>query len=92
MSILNTGGSPKFAQNITLQPGAVTSNVVSTQTFTVKGLDPDGLVLINAPSIETGLFVVNAFVATKNVLTLQFWNTTGSTITPASQRFSIYQP
>jgi len=92
MANLNIGGSGKFAQKITLQPGAVNANVVSTQTFTVKGLDADGLVVINASSIETGLILVNAFVASKDTLTLQLWNATGSTITPASQSFSIYQP
>jgi len=93
MAEISVGHSgSKFAQKLNIHPSVVVSSTVSTQTFTMTGLDADGLVVVNAPSLETGLVIANAFVATTNVLTLQIWNPTGVDITPGAQYVLVYQP
>ncbi len=92
MALLRIGGSPTFAGAFMLHPGAIAANTVSAQTFTVNGLDVDGIVFVNAPNLEAGLIKIDESITGQNTLAVKFWNTTNLTITPALQLFTIYQP
>lgn len=87
---LRTGSvTARLATSATLNPSSVPANNFSTETFTVKGLQTDMCLDVNAPSLETGLVLVNKFVSAADTLKMTFWNTTNAAIDPASQEFRV---
>jgi len=82
-------GVAQFAQAVTLNPSAVPAASFATETFTVNGLKESMIVLVGAPSLETGLFLLDAQVTAADTLTLYFYNPTVAEINPASQSFNI---
>lgn len=91
-TLLRTGSVvPQFAQTLTINPTSINSNSISTETFTVTGLQVDAQVYVDAPNLEAGLFILGGICVTVNVLTLSIWNSTNAAIDPASQGFRISQ-
>lgn len=80
----------KFVQTATLNPSSITANSRATETFTVNGLRLNQMVpIVHAPSLETGLTLVNSRITADDTLELTIDNNTGSAINPASQSFEI---
>lgn len=68
----------------TLTPAAVGPNLVSEQTFTVNGIAQGAPVIVNKPSAQTGLGIVNARVPAAGQVAISFENFTAATITPTA--------
>lgn len=75
--------------SLTLTPSSVSANTTSEQTFTVTGLKTADFVMVNKPSHQTGLGVVNCRVSAADTLAITFMNTTGSSITPTSEAYAV---
>lgn len=73
----------------TITPASVAANTTAVQTFTVNGLAVGDSIDVNKPSHQAGLSIGNVFVSAANTLQIQFVNTTGSPITPASEQYII---
>ena len=82
---------PQLAQTVTLNPTSINANSISTETFTVTGLQTDSQTFVDAPNLEAGLFIIGAACSTVNVLALSIWNTTNAAVDPASQVFRVTQ-
>lgn len=85
-----TGPSCQYIQDLTINP----ANVVSTQavqTFTAKGLRTSMSCVTSQSSTwaAAGFFVINAFCAADDVLSLVFLNLTGSAYDPASDTIHV---
>ena len=78
-----------FSQDATLDPTTVPKRSVQVETYTVSGLTTDMKLIVTAPSLEAGLFIIDARVLAVDSLELKFWNSTNANINPASQTFSI---
>jgi hypothetical protein len=72
-----------------LAPAAVGANTTAVQTFTVPGLLPGDSVDVNKPSHQVGLSIGNVFVTAANTLQIQYVNTSGASITPATETYVI---
>lgn len=82
--------TPRYFASLTLSPSAVNANSVSRETYTVAGLQTDMLVQVNQIATQTGLILMAARVSAANTLQLDWWNSTGGSITPtASQEIRI---
>lgn len=73
----------------TINPAAVSANTTSEQTFTVNGLNTTDILVVNKPSHNAGLGIVNARVSAANTLALTFMNTTGFSINPGEEVYRI---
>lgn len=71
-----------------LDPGSVAANSEDEQSFTVAGLTPNDVVLVNKPTRTAGLNIVQARAAT-DTLHLTYLNTTGSPIDAPSETYRI---
>jgi hypothetical protein len=75
----------------TLTPSSVSANTTAAQNFTVPGLQVGDFVncwgLVGSQA--TGIVAVEADVNSANVLTIQFGNITGSTVTPTAGQYLI---
>lgn len=89
MAIQIGSAGPRVVKAVTLNPSAVSANSVSRETFTVSELTTDMNVVVSAPSLEAGLFLIQARVTAANTLELSIWNTTGAEVNPASQAFNV---
>ena len=90
MALVNSQTATQ-ATILSLDPSAVAANTVATETFTVKGLNPDGAVSVNAPSLTAGLVLLGATITAQDTLQLTFWNVTTQSINQASTNFVIIQ-
>ena len=72
--------------SVTLTPTAVGGSAATTaeQTFTVNGLLPGDMVLVNKPTTQAGLGIVGSRVSAANTLAITFLNTTATAITPTA--------
>ena len=76
--------------SVTLTPAAIVLNTTAEQTFTVNGLLPGDMVLVNKPTAQAGLGIVGSRVSAANTLAITFSNVTGSSITPtAAQTYLV---
>lgn len=73
----------------TLTPSSVAANTTAEQTFTVTGLIAGSPVWVNKPSNTPGIGIVGARVSAANTLAINFLNTTGASITPASEAYTV---
>lgn len=87
---LRVGASlPQFLQQVTLDPSSIGANTISSETFTVTGVVTDTMYRCDALSLEAGLFIISCIPSATNTLTISIWNSTNSTVNPASQTFRI---
>jgi len=82
-------GDYQFLSNVTLNPANVTASSISSETFTITGINTDTMYVVDAPSLEAGLFLLGAVPTAVNTLRLDILNTTLADINPASQVFRI---
>ena len=69
---------------------AVSTITTSEQTVTVPGLNVGDAVVVNKPTHQAGLGIVNARVSAANTLAITFMNTTAGSITPtASEVYKV---
>lgn len=74
-----------------LTPAAVPPNTVAEQIFTVVGLRVGELAIVNKPTSQAGLDIVNVRVAGNNQLGIAFMNNTNATITPtAAESYAMF--
>ncbi|WP_321842671.1 hypothetical protein [Burkholderia cepacia] len=73
----------------TLTPAQVAANTSAEQTFTVPGLQVGDSIDVNKASHQVGLSIGNVRVSAANTLAIQYVNTTGSPITPATEQYII---
>ena len=71
--------------DVTITAAEVSANTTEEQTFTVNGLITTDFVLVQKPTHQAGLGIVNARVSAANTLAITYMNTTGSGITPTSE-------
>lgn len=74
---------------VTIDPASVAANTTAEQTFTVKPLSVNDLVMVNKPTHDTGLGIVGVRVSAKDTLAITFANVTGSAIDPPSEIYKI---
>jgi hypothetical protein len=91
MALARVSVTPSFAGLVNITPSAVPAYNTSVETFTVKGMNADSSVVVNGPSVPTGLMLDGYWVAAQDVLTLVFTNLTNATITPVAQNFVVVQ-
>ena len=74
-----------------LTPAAVLTAVSPAQTFALPGLlTTDIIRVVGLSGAQTsGIVTAQAYCAAANVLTIQFGNITGGTLTPAAGAYSI---
>lgn len=83
-------GSPVAVfYNQTLTPVAVAANTCAEQSFTVTGLVASSFAFVNKPSFQAGLGIVNVRISGTNTLAITYANTTGASITPTPEAYSI---
>ena len=75
----------------TLAPSAVSANTTAAQTFSVPGLQTTDIVVVLGlnGTQTTGIIVAEADCLTANVLSIQFGNVTGGSVTPATGAYTI---
>jgi len=78
-----------FIATPTLDPTTVPKKAIQVETFAVAGLDTTMRLIVDAPSLEAGLFLIGAEVSAADTLKLTFWNSTNGNINPAAQIFAI---
>lgn len=88
--------TPRYFASLTLSPSAINANSTSRETYAaaqdpkITGLQTDMLVQVNQISTQNGLFLLGARVSAANTLQLDWWNSTGGSITPtAAQEIRI---
>jgi hypothetical protein len=76
--------------SVTLSPALIVLNTTAEQTFTVNGLLPGDMVLVNKPTTQAGLGIVGSRVSAANTLAITFSNNTAASITPtAAQAYLV---
>jgi hypothetical protein len=76
--------------SVTLSPALIVLNTTAEQTFTVNGLLPGDMVLVNKPTAQAGLGIVGSRVSAANTLAITFSNNTAASITPtAAQAYLV---
>lgn len=68
----------------TLTPAAVAPNTMYEQQFTVGGLAANAPVIVNKPTAQAGLGIVDARMVSAGVVGITFANFTAATITPTA--------
>lgn len=74
---------------LALNPGSVSANTSSEQSFTVPGVRVGDYVAVSAPSLTAGFMVSNARVSAADTVAIQFANITGSPIDVSSRTYTI---
>jgi hypothetical protein len=74
----------------TLTPAAVAPNTMSQQLFAVNGLPAGVPVLVNKPTAQAGLGIVDAFMSSAGVVAITFANFTAATITPTAAESYLF--
>lgn len=79
-----------FVVTVNLDVASVAANTSAEQTFTVPGLIPGDVVLVNIPStINNGLGLSGARVSAANTLALRFTNSTAGALNPAAADYTV---
>lgn len=84
------GISAGQCQSLALTPASVPSNTTVEQQFPLAGLTPGQFVAVNKPTLQAGLAVVNARVASPGVLGITYANVTGSAIVPTAETYLVF--
>lgn len=74
---------------VALTPASVGANTTSEQAFTVERLTTRDMVIVNKPTHQTGLGIVNARVSAANTLRITFMNVSGGAIVPTAETYFI---
>jgi hypothetical protein len=72
-----------------LNPTTVAGNTAAEQTFTVPGIPANAQVVVNKPSLTTGLGLGGARVSAANTVAINFVNNTSASIDPPLENYSI---
>ena len=72
-----------------LNPSSVSATSYSTQTFTVEGLETSNAIIVTPPNLTSGLYLVSSWVSATDILSLVFYNSTGSSINEGSGEYKI---
>lgn len=72
-----------------LTPAAVAANTTAEQPLTVTGLKAGDVVTVNKPSAQNGLQMGNVRVSADDTLMITYTNSTGASITPASETYRV---
>ena len=75
--------------SVTLSPALIVLNTTAEQTFTVNGLLPGDMVLVNKPTTQAGLGIVGSRVSAANTLAITFSNNTAASITPTAAQTDL---
>jgi len=75
--------------SVTIDPSAVAANSTSEQTFTVTGINSLDKIVINKPTHTAGLGICNVRASAKDTIAITFFNITGSSIDPGSEKYNI---
>jgi hypothetical protein len=90
LRVLDRGIEPEtFVVQTTLNPAAIAANTTAEETFTVLGLTVGDFVAVSKPSATAGVGIVNARVSAADTLAITFANTTGGSLNPASELYTI---
>ena len=81
--------APLVVTAVTLTPAAVATATTAEQTFAVTGVVAGSVVFVNKPSLQPGLGIVGARVSSAGNIAINYLNTTGGTLTPASETYII---
>lgn len=81
--------STLFIIRQTLAPASVGANTTAEQTFTVPGLQVGDSLDVNKASHQVGLSIGNVRVSAANTLAIQFVNSSGGAIVPATEQYII---
>lgn len=89
MALYKLSDAPKWIATFTVDVGNISANTTSDETLstTFKPARVNDLVVVWAPSLETGLVLSPTVVATAGTVKVRIANVTGSPINPASQTF-----
>lgn len=79
-----------FVLQAAITPAAVNTITAPEQTFTVNGLIPNDIVLVQKPSAQAGLAVASARVTALNTLGITYVNPTAGNITPTAETYLIF--
>lgn len=72
----------------TYAPAAVAANTTAEQFFGLAGVLSTDILVVNKPSAQAGLGIVNVRAATGNVV-ITFSNNTAAAITPTAETYAI---
>ena len=81
--------APLIVYTQTLTPASVAANTTAEQTFVVPGVVAGSMVAVNKPSAQTGLGISGVRVSSANNIAITYVNVTATTITPASEVYTI---
>lgn len=81
--------APLLKYTPSIAPIAVAANTTVEQTFNVTGLIAGTPVWLNKPSFQAGLGIVGCRVSAANTLAITFSNSTTSSITPATEVYTV---
>lgn len=77
-------------EDVTVNVASVAANTTVEQTFTVTGLKVNDVVIsVAKPTLSAGLGVLQGRASADDTLAIQFINTTGSAIDPASEVYEL---
>lgn len=74
---------------VTIDPGSVSANTTSEQTFTVPGVQPGMRLTVSKPSHTAGLIIGNIRISAANTVAITFGNLSGSPIDPGSEVYDF---
>lgn len=90
MAFFVGSGSYQKALEATINPSSINAGSYSVETFSVTGLgDEANMVKVTAPSLEAGVFIVDAKITDLDTLEITFYNSTAAPVNPASQTVKI---
>ena len=75
---------------VSINPASIAANSVSSQTFTLTGVEVGDSLTLNPPAagLTAGLLVNQSYVSAANQITVVFFNATGSAIDAASANWN----
>lgn len=75
---------------LSLTVSSISAGTSAEQTFTVKGVKPGDAVFVSKPSLHAGVGVGNVRVKAADQIAIQFFNTTGSPVTPGAETYQLF--
>jgi len=79
--VLVSAVSVSFDANVTV------TNTTQESTVTVPGVLPGDFVMVNKPSMSTGVGIVNARVSAADTVAITYGNFTGAGVNPAAETY-----
>lgn len=81
---------PRMAvYQVAVSTASVGANTSAERTFSVPGLSVADVVVVNKPSHQAGLGIVNARVSAADTLAITYMNTTGGGIVPTTETYAV---